>query len=710
VPESNRHADEFEDLRAGEERALPRLFGEYGRGERARFTVGAGASLVSMAMELVPAYVLAVAIDSLFFDTRPFALPLVPADWLPPAQAGQFLLVATLLGGAHVVGAVFGWLNSWAWNGFAQHFQHAVRVDAYDALQRRELGFFDDRQTGEVMSILNNDVNQLENFLTNSLNTGIRIVVRVGGMGAVMLLVNWRLALLPVVVIPVLAYASYRFVEAIQPKYRTVRSAVGRLNSRLENNVGGIGVLKAFTTEEFERDRVADASREYLDAQWDAITTRIAFWPTIRLITAAGYVATFVIGGWWVIFGSPHPFFRGTLTAGTLVLFLSYSRRFMWPMRQFGQVINNYQYAEAAGQRIVGLLDSTPRVTDRPGAEPLGDVDGHVEYDHVTFDYGGGASDGPGAGAEASTPDERAVNGPASADGSAAANGGSVAERSTDPGTGDDESPADDPGDTSAVGELPDRRSENEADTEYSGPVIDDVSFVAEPGSFVGVVGPTGAGKTTLLKLLLRLYDVDAGAVRIDGTDVREVTLASLRRAIGYVSQEPYLFHGTVRENVAYGLPDATDEEIVAAATRAGAHDFVSAFDDGYDTLVGERGVKLSGGQRQRLSIARTILRDPPIVVLDEATSHVDNETEAFIQRSLRELTADRTTFAIAHRLSTVRDADEILVMEDGRLIDRGTHDELVAGDGLYADLWRVQIGAVDAGDVAGDLATGRTD
>jgi len=528
-------------------------------------------------------------------------------------------------------------------------------------------------------------------------------VVRVGGMGAVMLLVNWRLALLPVVVIPVLAYASYRFVEAIQPKYRTVRSTVGRLNSRLENNVGGIGVLKAFTTEEFERDRVADASRAYLDAQWDAITTRIAFWPTIRLITAAGYVATFLVGGWWVIFGSPHPFFRGTLTAGTLVLFLSYSRRFMWPMRQFGQVINNYQYAEAAGQRIVGLLDSTPRVTDRPAARPLGDVEGHVEYDHVTFAYGGGPPGDGRADTDGVTVDGSSVDASRAAD-SAAATGDSAVEPSTDAeGTGGATASSDDDPAT-VVG-----TSDGSGD-ESSGPVIDDVSFVAEPGSFVGVVGPTGAGKTTLLKLLLRLYDVDAGAVRIDGTDVREVTLASLRRAIGYVSQEPYLFHGTVRENVAYGLPDATDEEIVAAATRAGAHDFVSSFDEGYATLVGERGVKLSGGQRQRLSIARTILRDPPIVVLDEATSHVDNETEAFIQRSLRDLTTDRTTFAIAHRLSTVRDADEILVMEDGRLIDRGTHDELVARDGLYADLSRVQIGAVDAGDVAGDLAVGRPD
>jgi ATP-binding cassette subfamily B protein len=616
--------DEFELLRDGEHRALWRLFTEYGRGEFPQFVVGGVASVLAMLMELVPAYILAVAIDSLFFDTTPFAIAFVPQAWLPETAAAQFGLAAGLLAASHVLGAGLGWVNSYAWNHFAQHFQHAVRVDTYDALQRRELDFFDAKQTGEVMSILNNDVNELEDFLTNSLETGITIVVRVGGMGAVMLAINWRLAILPVVIIPVLAYVSYRFVTVIQPKYRAVRSAVGDLNSRLENNVGGIEVVKAFTTEPFETDRVADASTEYLDTQWEAIVTRIAFWPTIRIVTAVGYVATFVVGGWWVVFGSPHPFFRGTLTAGTLVLFLSYSRRFMWPMRRFGDVINSYQYAEAAAQRVVGLLDSEPAIADAPDAEPLADVDGRVTYDDVSFRY-----------------------------------------------------------------DNDDGRSDE--------PVLEDVSFDVDAGEFVGVVGPTGAGKTTLLKLLMRLYEPDSGAVRIDGQDVREVTLDSLRSAVGYVSQEPYLFYGTVRENIAYGRPEADDDAIREAAKRAGAHEFVTGLPDGYDTMVGERGVKLSGGQRQRVSLARAILRDPAILVLDEATSHVDNETEAVIQQSLQELVADRTTFAIAHRLSTVRDADRILVLDEGELVEEGSHEELLERDGLYATLWHVQVGEVEA-------------
>lgn len=628
MPPSGPGDDEFEDFRVEDVNAILRLFLEYGRGQRLRFGLGGGASVLSTLMELVPAFLLGVAINSFLSSDQPFTLPFIPTDWLPTGTLEQFVLLIALLAGSHVLGAGLGWLNSWAWNGFAQHFQHTVRVDAYDALQRRELSFFDNKQTGEVMSVLNNDVNQLEGFLTNSLNTGIGIVFRVGGMGLVMLAINWRLGLIPTIVIPVLAYASYVFVNRIHPKYQTVRSAVGQLNSQLENNLGGIEVVKSYATEAFETDRVEGASREYLDAQWDAISTRIKFWPTLRLVTAMGYTATFLVGGYWVmanrgLVGPQLPFFQGPLLAGTLVTFLMYSRRFMWPMRQFGQIINDYQYAEAAGERIVGLLDTPPGITDTDDAVALTDVAGHVEYDDVSFSY--------------------------------------------ETASGDQEQ------------------------------VLNDVSFEAAPGEMIGLVGPTGAGKTTLMKLLMRMYDLDEGSVRVDGHDVRNVTLQSLRESIGYVSQEPYLFYGTVRENIAYGLRDVSAEEMEAAAKVAGAHEFIVDLEDGYDTKVGERGVKLSGGQRQRVSIARAVLKDPDILVLDEATSHVDNETEAVIQNSLDDLIEDRTAFAIAHRLSTVRHADQILVLDHGSLVERGTHDELLASDGLYAALWHVQVGEIGA-------------
>jgi ATP-binding cassette subfamily B protein len=617
--------DEFADLRKEDVNAIWRLFREYGRAQFPQFAVGGLASVLQMTMELVPAFVLSVAIDSLFFDTRPFSLPFVPGGWLPGDVGGQFLLAGGLVAGAYALNSLLGWLNSYMWNSFSQHFQHEVRVDTYDAMQRRETDFFDNKQTGEVMSVLNNDVNQLEGFLTNNLNSLITIVVRCGGMGLVMLLINWRLALIPVAAIPLLGYASHRFVEVIHPKYQDVRSAVGLLNSRLENNVGGIETVKAFSTEAFETDRVSDASRDYLDAQWDAITTRILFFPTLQAVTAAAYVSVFLVGGWWVVTGTPpHPFFSGAMSAGTLVLFLNYSRRFVYPMRQMGQIINGYQYAQAAGERIVGLLDMEPRVADAPDARELDGVEGGVEFDGVDFSYRD----------ESGEPEEE---------------------------------------------------------------VLHDVSFTAEPGDYVGLVGPTGAGKSTTMKLLLRFYDPDAGTVRLDGTDVRDVTLRSLRESVGYVSQEPYLFYGSVRENVAYGLPDADPDDVREAAELAGAHEFVADLEDGYDTMVGERGVKLSGGQRQRIALARAILRDPDVLVLDEATSHVDNETEAVIQNSLEDLIADRTTFAIAHRLSTVRNADQILVMDDGEIVERGTHDDLLERGGLYANLWNVQVGEVEA-------------
>ena len=617
---------DLDDLRIEEGNALLRLFGEYGRDQAGRFVLGGVASVLRMLMELVPSLMLAVAIDQLILGDGlrvPAAVPSAVADLVPADPGPQLLLIGGLVAVAYALNSVLGWANSYLWNGFAQRFQHEVRVDTYDAMQRREVGFFDDRQTGEVMSVLNNDVNQLEGFLTNNLNSLIVIVVRVGGMAAVMLYLNWRLALIPVAAVPLLGLASHVFVKRIHPKYQDVRSSVGKLNSRLENNVGGIETVKSFATEPFESDRVEEASEGYLDAQWDAISTRILYFPTLQAITAGAYVSVFLVGGWWVVTGTPpHPFFRGSMTAGTLVLFLNYSRRFVYPMRQMGQIINGYQYAQAAAERIVGLLDTDPRITDADDAEDLGRVRGHVEYDGVSFAY---------------------------------------------PGEDDGEE------------------------------VLTDVSFEADPGDYVGLVGATGAGKSTTMKLLLRFYDADEGSIRIDGTDVQDVSLRSLRESVGYVSQEPYLFYGTVTENIAYGRPDVDHEDIERAARRAGAHEFVRELPEGYDTMVGERGVKLSGGQRQRVALARAILRDPEVLVLDEATSHVDNETEAIIQNHLDDLVADRTTFAIAHRLSTVRDADTILVMDDGEVLERGTHEELLAADGLYAKLWSVQLGDVDA-------------
>jgi ATP-binding cassette subfamily B protein len=468
-----------------------------------------------------------------------------------------------------------------------------------------------------MMSILSNDVNRLERFLNDGMNSAFRLGVMVVGIAGILLWINVQLAMITLVIVPLLALFTYLFIRTIQPKYAEVRSSVGQVNSRLENNLGGIQVIKTSNTEDFESDRVDDVSQDYFDANWDAIGTRIKFFPGLRILAGIGFVLTFLIGGLMVL-GIPFGPFTSDLSAGNFVTFILLSQRFIWPMAQFGQIINMYQRARASSARIFGLMDEPSRIVEDPNAEDIAVSEGRVEYDHVTFGY--------------------------------------------------------DEGET----------------------IVEDIDFTVEGGETLALVGPTGAGKSTVLKLLLRMYDVDEGAISIDGQDLRDVTIPSLRQAIGYVSQDTFMFYGTVKENIAYGTFDADDDEIVEAAKAAEAHEFISNLPDGYDTEIGERGVKLSGGQRQRLSIARAVLKDPEVLVLDEATSDVDTETEMLIQRSLDRLTEDRTTFSIAHRLSTIKDADKIVVLEDGRIVERGTHSDLLAEDGLYAHLWGVQAGEID--------------
>jgi ATP-binding cassette subfamily B protein len=612
--------DPFEEQRENADNPMRRLFGQYGRENAVQFFVGLLASVVARVLDLLPPLVLATAIDAVF---RPesgsvYRLPLVPRSVIPETPESQFWFSVTVIALAFFGGAAFHWTRNWGWNSFAQNIQHAVRTDTYDKMQRLNMDFFADKQTGEMMSILSNDVNRLERFLNDGMNSAFRLAVMVVGIAAILVWMNWQLALVALLPVPLIAYFTYKFVQTIQPKYADVRSSVGQMNSRLENNLGGIQVIKTYNTEGYESDRVDDVSMDYFDANWGAITTRIKFFPALRVISGVGFVATFLVGGLWVLNGTAPGPFSGDLTTGEFVAFILYTQRFIWPMAQFGSIINMYQRARASSARIFGLMDEPSRIVEDPDARALDVTEGDVEYDDVTFGY-------------------------------------------------------------------------DDSET-----VIEDVSFRVDGGDTLALVGPTGAGKSTVLKLLLRMYDVDEGAIRIDGQDLREVTIPSLRRAIGYVSQDTFMFYGSVRDNIAYGSFDADDEEIVEAAKAAEAHEFIQNLPDGYDTMVGERGVKLSGGQRQRISIARAILKDPELLILDEATSDVDTETEMLIQRSIDRLTEDRTTFAIAHRLSTIKDADQIVVLEGGQVAERGGHEELLENDGLYAHLWGVQAGEID--------------
>ena len=613
--------DPFEEQRDKIENPMKRLFLAYGRDYFPQVSVGVLASVFARLLDLLPPLMLGIAIDAVFYEDALFSeqIPLVvlPDAWLPTGQTEQFWFTIAVIGAAFGLGAGFHWIRNWGFNAFAQNIQHDVRTDTYDKMQRLNMEFFSDKQTGEMMSILSNDVNRLERFLNDGMNSLFRLSVMVVGIGGLLVWINPQLALVALFPVPIIAGFTYLFIKIIQPKYAAVRSSVGQLNSRLENNLGGIQVIKSSNTEPYESDRVDDVSMEYFDANWDAIRTRITFFPALRVLAGIGFGLTFVVGGLWVFRGTAPGPFTGDLSVGMFVVFILYTQRFIWPMAQFGQIINMYQRARASSARIFGLMDEPSRLAEDPNAEDLAVGDGDVVYDDVSFGY-----------------DEETI--------------------------------------------------------------VSDVDFSVEGGETLALVGPTGAGKSTVLKLLLRMYDVDDGAIRIDDQDVSDVTLRSLRRSIGYVGQSSYLFYGTVSENITYGTFEATDEEVREAARAAEAHEFIENLPDGYDTMVGERGVKLSGGQRQRVTIARAVLKDPDILVLDEATSDVDTETEMLIQRSLDRLTADRTTFAIAHRLSTIKDADTILVLEGGEIVERGTHAELLDNGGLYAHLWGVQAGEID--------------
>jgi ATP-binding cassette subfamily B protein len=591
------------------------LFARYGRNHLGLLTMAVVAQTLLVVLVLAPPYLLGVAVDLVAVGPESFALPLVPEAMLPDSQVGLFYLTFALLFGTAVLAAVFHLVRYFGWHWFHEEAKHDVRVDVYETTQRLGLDFFATTRTGEVMSVVNNDVNQLDALFHRWPADVLQLVFGLLALAGIMLYLHPQFALLTISVTLPAGLLGYALGDRIEPHHATVRDRVGKLNARIENSISGITAVKAHTNEEYERARVRDSSSAHRDASWTVTKLNAIYQPAIGLFTEFSYVFVFIVGGWWAVFGPPLGGLE-PLSIGVFVTFFFFSQQFANRSRDIGDQVDGYYDLKASATRITGLLRYPVSITDAPDAAPLEDVDGRVAYEDVTFRY---------------------------------------------PGT--------------------------------DAPALRDVSVEVDAGEFVGVVGPTGAGKTTLMKLLVRFYDPETGAVRVDGTDVRDVTVDSLRDAVGYVSQEPFLFDDTVRGNIAYANREATTDAVVSAAERANAHGFIEDLPDGYDTRVGERGTKLSGGQRQRIAIARAILADPPILLLDEATSHVDNRTELLIQESLADLTADRTTFAIAHSLSTVRRADQLLVLEDWAVVERGTHDDLVAEDGLYAALWAVHVG-----------------
>lgn len=515
-----------------------------------------------------------------------------------------------------VLESVFEYAQRVYWRNLAQSMQHDLRIDAYDHVQNLELAYFEDQSTGGLMSVLNDDINQLERFLDIGANDVIQITTAVTVIGAIFMFIAPSVAWMAVIPMPFIIWGSMRFQKMLAPRYASVREQVSMLNHQLSNSLSGIATIKSFTAEAYEVERLRNESNEYLERNRHAIRLSSAFSPLIRMLIVSGFIAITIAGGQMV--------FEGRLDVGAYSVLVFMTQRLLWPLTTLGQTFDQYQRAMASTIRILDLLGVESQINDGGMALPVSDVSGHMQVEDVQFAYSDGRE------------------------------------------------------------------------------VIKGLRLDIPAGDTVAIVGATGAGKSTVIKLLLRYYDVTGGKVTLDGHDLRDLNLVDVRRAIGLVSQDVFLFHGTVRENIAYGTFDASDEDIINAAKIAEAHEFILSLANGYDTIVGERGQKLSGGQRQRLSIARAVLKDPPILILDEATSSVDNETEAAIQRSLEKIVVGRTTIMIAHRLSTVRNADMIYVLQQGKLYESGTHDALLETDGLYAALWRVQTGEkmlLEAGD-----------
>jgi ATP-binding cassette, subfamily B, bacterial len=599
---------------------LARLW-RYAGGHRGTVVAAIGFSVLNKLADVMPELLIGAAVDVVVRGDD----SLVATAFGVEDRFGQLVVLAIINVAVWLVESASEFVANVLWRNLAQTIEHEARMDAYRHVQRLELAWFEDQSTGGLLSILNDDVNQLERFLDVGANELVRTLVNVVFVGVVFFVAEPLLGVVAFLPIPVIVWGSIRYQRRLEPRYTNVRQAAGDLGALLANNVSGIATIRAFSAEERESRRVEAASGTYREANREAIRLSSAFIPLIRLAILAAFTMTLLIGG--------RAALEGTLEVGVFSVLVYMTQRLLWPLTRLGETFDLYQRAMASTRRILDLLAVDPTIVDGRQALPV-PVRGEVRFESVRFAYG-------------------------------AARTASVA------GNGDSDRPG--------------------------RPVLDGFDLVVPAGQTHAIVGSTGAGKSTVVKLLLRLYDATAGRIALDGVDLCTVPLGELRRAIGYVGQDVFLFQGTVRENLAYGRPDAGDAELEWAARLAEAHDFIAGLPDGYDTLVGERGQKLSGGQRQRLSIARAILKDPPVLVLDEATSAVDNETEAAIQRSLELVGRDRTVIVIAHRLSTVRHADRIHVLEAGRIVESGSHDELVRERGLYAALWRIQTGEVHA-------------
>lgn len=559
-------------------------------------------SVLNKLFDILPEVLIGVAVDIVVNQKQSFLAHMGIVDGL-----WQLYTLGAITLAVFSCESILQYLYQVEWRNLAQALQHSMRLDAYGHVQKLDTAYFEDKSTGNLLSIINDDINQLERFLDGGANSLIQVVAGSLLVGGIFFYISPLVACTALLPLPIILYGAFKFQNLLGPRYGLVREKAGLISARLSNNLIGMPTIKSYTKESFELDRLSKDSEAYQKANESAIVLSSAFIPIIRMAIVAGFITTLVLGGYLTI--------NGTLAVASYSVLVFLTQRLLWPFTRLAEMTDLYQRAMASADRVLDLLQTPVLITD--GQRELKDFNGDIVFDHMDFSYTNGQK------------------------------------------------------------------------------VFSDLNLEIKNGQTVAIVGSTGAGKSTLIKLLMRFYAPSAGKILINNTDIKDLKLKNLRQAISFVSQDVFLFSGSIKENISYGQENASMDQIINAAKVAEIHDFINGLPKGYDTQVGERGINLSGGQAQRLSIARAVLKNSPIFVFDEATSAVDNETEEAIQRSLKKIVKGRSAIVIAHRLSTIRHADAIYVLDKGKIVEFGTHEELRALSGIYARLWNIQTGSL---------------
>jgi len=578
---------------------LKHLFA-YSQQQKTKAKRGIVYSVLNKLFDLAPPVLIGVAIDIVVEGNESFLASLGVGD-----RRRQLVILAILTFIIWGLESLFDYLSAVTWRGISQDIEHSLRTETFQNVLGLDMKYFENKSSGRLMAILNDDVNQLERFLDTGANKLLQTATTVLVIGGTFLYISPLIATFAFIPIPIIIFGSFKFTTTIAKRYERIRESIETLNSNLSNSISGILNVKSFTRETKELERIDGSSNEVRSANYHAIKLSAAFIPIIRVAILFGFTATLIIGGFLAL--------DGEIKVATYSVLLFITQRLLWPLTELGDTFDLYQRAMASFNRIFSLKNETPEIKN--GTKEFNKLDEKITLENVTFAY---------------------------------------------------------------VDNFD---------------VLNNVDLTIKAGQTTAIVGSTGSGKSTLIKLLLRLYEINNGSINFDSKNLKDLELSSLREKIGLVSQDVFLFEGTVLENIAYGDLNASESEVWNAAQKSEADEFINKLPQKENTIVGERGQKLSGGQRQRISIARAILKNPEILILDEATSSVDNETEAAIQRSLDILKQDRTVIVIAHRLSTVRNADIIYVLENGVVVESGNHESLLETNGVYAKLWSVQTG-----------------